>query len=205
MALKGVSRRLGAGVSSYPVLRFYALIEGPTESLDDDVLLELKEINDPGSLPGLRLYPGLSHRFNAERVVEHQRLLQETTQNDPYLGWAAVGPISFRVRHRTKYQKGVSVGRIVEKLEEGDLVTEDLATLAHTAGRLLARSHALAPTLTGEPGLGVIAQTLNKNPDALAPEIEDFVETYGPLTQADHSRLLSLIDNEGELLGYRGH
>lgn len=200
--LKGASKRLGAGVSSYPMLRYYVLIEGPTASSQDDVLLEFKEIGDPNMVPGLRLYPEQPFYNNAERVVDAQRALQESEDNDPLLGWACVGPLPFRVRHRTKYQKALSVARMTEKVAAGEFTEDDLRLIARLAGRLLARSHALADTLEGRPGLEVIAPLISGRTTQLVAEIEAFVIAYGPRTLDDHALLIELIEQEGPSLGY---
>src|SRR5690606_28130920 len=42
-----VARRIGPGVSSYPLLRYYAVLRGPTDTPDDDWLIEIKEVTDP--------------------------------------------------------------------------------------------------------------------------------------------------------------
>ena len=203
MAFKGASRRYGAGVSSYPVLRFYVLVEGPTASPEDDWLLEFKEILNPNTLPGLVQWPQRRFRSNSERVVAHQRALQEGRFNDPLLGHYEAGPIPIRVRHRTKYQKGVAVDRIMEKLGEDEWSGADVEAFARLAGRLLARTHGQAPTLNGERGLDAVAGSLEGHEEALAAEIERFVNAYGPATQGDAARLQRIIAEHGPLLGYR--
>ncbi|MEL6179431.1 MAG: DUF2252 family protein, partial [Myxococcota bacterium] len=203
MALKGASRRYGAGVSSYPVLRFYVLVEGPTPSPDDDWLLEFKEINNPNLLPGLVQWPPRRFRHNGERVVSHQRALQESRLNDPLLGHYEAGPIPIRVRHRTKYQKGIGVDRIMEKLSEGEWSEEDIRAFVRLSGRLLARTHGQAKTLNGQEALAVIAETLEGQSGTLETETAQFLETYGPATLEDAARLDAIVTEHGPLLGYR--
>ncbi len=202
-AAKGISRRLGAGVSSYPVLRYYVVIEGPSPALEDDILLEMKETGNANLLPGLNLYPGKRFVDNAHRVVDAQRTLQEGHRNDPLLGHATVGPIALRVRNRTKYQKGISHRRMVEKVAEGDWREDDLRQLAYLSGRLLARAHAQSTTITGQRGQDVILPMLQGQSDALLSEIAAFTDSYGPQTLADHQTLVRLLEREGPLLGYR--
>src|SRR5574338_969719 len=78
----GVARRLGAGVSSYPLLRWYVLLEGETAASDDDVMLELKEVRDPPPLPGLRRPIDAPYPRNGERVVMLARELQGLVDDD---------------------------------------------------------------------------------------------------------------------------
>ncbi|MFN3200819.1 MAG: DUF2252 family protein [Bradymonadia bacterium] len=217
-ALKGISRRLGSGVSNYPVLRYYALVEGPTTDPHDDWLLELKEISDPPAFEGLIRYPLRRFASNAERVVLAQRTLQERLDDDPLLGWAEVPPLNFRVRHRTSYQKGISVSRMAEKLAEGDWTEDDIIAFAERSGRLLARSHALAPTLDADRGLEAIAEALGLSapgahpleqqvslaePAGFVEETLLFVSQYGPRVVADYALFVDMVESEGPRLGYR--
>lgn len=200
---KGVSRRQGAGVSSYPVLRYYVLVEGPTEATEDDWLLEFKEIGNPPPGPAQRLPIQGTWRDNAQRVALAQRSLQESNANDPLLGWAVVGGVPLKVRHRTAYQKGIGTERIEAKLIEGDWALDDLSDLAHLSGRLLARAHAFGRTLQGATGLEVIEASYRGRRRALVDETRDFAVRYGALTLDDHAMLRDMLDRYGPTLGYR--
>ena len=202
-SFKGFGRRLGAGVSSYPVERFYVIIEGPTTANEDDVLLEYKEILNPPALPGLTQLTNRRATNNAQRVVQYQRQLQFADDVDPWLGWINLNPISFRVRERTKYQKGVGVDRILEKLAENEWSKQDIFDYAHDAGRILARAHARAKTIHGKPGQQVIEQALKNKAQAFEKETLDAVNTYGPVTLDDYQRFIGLLEAHGTALGYR--
>lgn len=202
-AIKGITRRLGAGVSSYPLRRWYVLVEGDTTALEDDRILELKELPDP---PRPDRRPHLAPRGftgNGARVAFAQRALHLTPDRDPLLGWAARGAFHARVRERTKYQKGIEVDRIAEKLADGDWDQGDVADFARLAGRLLARGHALAPTLDGHPGLGPIAAVIDRDRAGFVTETVDFVMGYHPQVEADFDVFCALVEEEGPWLGYR--
>jgi len=203
LAVKGVSRRLGAGVSSYPLWRYYVLVEGPTQAPDDDWLLEVKETSDPPRRPGLAVHPGRQFASNGARVVSSQRALQERPDADPLLGCLDLGRLSFRVRERTSYQRGLAVDRIVERVGDGRWSVADLQELATIAGRLLARAHLNAPTLHGGDALLIVAADLGGDRDGLAEETTRFVEVYGPQLLTDHQLLNALLADEGPTLGYR--
>ncbi|QDG52344.1 DUF2252 domain-containing protein [Persicimonas caeni] len=201
--LKGVGRRLGGGVASYALLRFYALVEGPTDSRDDDWLLELKEIRDPTAIPRLAELPPRQFDTNAQRVVVAQRRMQIDAKNDPLLGWAASDTLSFRVRHRTKYQKGLDVADIEEGLAEADWDIQHVLRFATIAGRLLARSHAIAPRRDGGDALAAIAATLDGREDAFVDETSTFARSYTDRVMSDYALFVDLLDAEGPLLGAR--
>ncbi len=202
-ALKGLSRRLGAGVSSYPVLRLYALIEGPTPDPGDDVLLEIKEVFDAAPFPGLTRLPRQAFDDDARRVVDQQRAMQTTPRNDPYLGCARVGAMSFRVRDRTKYQRGLDLAKVAADLADGDLGPDDLITLAEEAGVLLARSHARAPKRDGRPAAPAIAAAIAGDAGGLADETAEFAAAYAAVLADDYEGFLDLLAELGPSLAYR--
>ncbi len=180
LRVKDAGRRLGAGVSSYPALRYYVLVEGPTPALEDDWLLEVKETLDPASFPNLAgALPPRAFGNNAERAVRHQRALQGETL-DPLLGRATVGGASMKVRDRTKYQRGLDVARILERMEAKRWSEEDLQTLAVFAGRLLAQSHCFGPMLDGGDARAQLRADLGARPEALLDELRAFAQVYGP-------------------------
>lgn len=203
MAIKGASRRLGAGIASFAAPRFYVLLEGPTSEIGDDVLLEIKRVYDPPPLPGFMRLPNRAFADNGARVVAMQRALQTTATGDPLLGSANVGAASYRVRDRSKFQRGVDLAKIAEKLDEGDFAAEDLEVLAGQAGRLLARSHARAPRQGGEPGLLAISAALVSEPEGFVAETVAFVRDYAPVLRGDYERFMTAIAADGPGLGYQ--
>lgn len=203
VVIKGASRRLGAGIASFAAPRFYVLLEGPTSEIADDVLLEIKRVYDPPPLPGLTRLPSRPFADNGARVVAMQRALQTTEVDDPLLGSANVGAASYRVRDRSKFQRGVDLAKIAEKLEEGDFRADDLEVLASQAGHLLARSHARAGRQSGEPGLVAISAALAVEPEGFVAETVAFVRAYAPVVRADYERFLDAIAADGPSLGYQ--
>lgn len=192
-----VARHLGAGVSSYPLERYYVLVDGPG---NDDVLLEAKEIRDPPALPGLPALPARQHANNAARVVDHARRLQLYPDDDPYLGWVSRGAYALRVRHRTKYQRGFDAARLAEQWAAGEWTDDDVVDFAETAGRLLARAHGRAPTLSGEPGVAAIRAAMSAG---FVDEAAEAAQQWGATALADYQLFLTLLETQGPLLGAR--
>ncbi len=179
-AVKAIARRLGAGVASFPLLRFYVLTEGPTLGLEDDLLLEVKETGAVFIIPGVPVLPDELHSTNGERVVKAQRQMQSANALDPWLGWASEGTMSFRIRERSKYQKGFDVLRLEEKIVEGDWTCTDFSVFARSAGQLLATAHR---RVGGEVEVNQAAQQ-----EAVA-----FAKTYSATLLSDYQRFRALV------------
>lgn len=194
-----VARRLGAGIGSYPLLRYYVVLEGPTSARRDDWLLEVKEAPAAPALPAA--LPGAERRFpdNGARVVVAQRALQGGPARDPLLGHATAGPMSFRIRHRTKYQKGLEVMRLHEKRDEWSLT--DLEVLATALGGLLGRAHARAPSGRGPAAGPAVAGVLRGRETGFVDEVVRVTAARGARLRAEHTRFVRLRETLGPMLG----
>lgn len=195
-AVKDVGRRLGAGVASYPVPRYYALLEGASAAVDDDVLIELKEAIDPPPLAGLPP-PGLvTFGSAAERVVFGQRVFGARVDNDPLLGHGEVAPSSYRVRERTGYQRGLDLPDVPRDRAAA-------VALAATVGRLLAAAHGLAPVpgVDGARALDRIAPRIGGREDALVTETTTFALAYAEVIRTDAAAFARALDERGPWLG----
>ncbi len=197
----GVSRRYGQGIASYPLYRWYVLLAGPTDSLDDDLLVEMKEVRDAIPLPGLARPLDTPFDGNGQRVTSLERDLHAFPDADPWLGWADDGGQSFRVRERTGYQDGFEVARIAPRLVARDWTAGDLVEFAALAGHLLGRSHAGATKADGERGLSALARAIDDD-DAFVDDVVAFAEAYAPILEDDHRRLIALMTAHGPTLGY---
>jgi uncharacterized protein (DUF2252 family) len=114
-AIKGISRRFGAGVASLLLLRYYVLIEGPTISAQGDILLEVKEVRDPPPyLSSFGAFPTKPFAHNAERIVSLTRQAQESPTNDLFLGFGISGAAALRVHQLTDHQKNINVSSLIE-------------------------------------------------------------------------------------------
>lgn len=197
----GITRRYGAGVSSYPLLRYYVLLAGPTAAPDDDLLLEVKEVRDPPPLPGLRRPIDAPYPGNGARVVAFARELQAFVDDDPWLGWADEGARAYRIRERSGYQNGFEVADLSAQLGAGEWNVDDAREFAAIAGRVLARSHARARRARGTPAGDAIAAAID-DAAAFVDDVTGFATDYGEVVLADHLRLRDLLATHGPDLGY---
>jgi hypothetical protein len=197
----GVVRRYGAGIASYPLLRWYVLLDGPTTALDDDLLLEIKEVRDAIPLPGLDRPIDAPHASNGARIVGMQRTLRQFVDSDAWLGWADDGGQSFRVIERSGWQDGFEVASLAPELVARDWTAGDIVEFAALAGRLLARDHAHARKQDGEPGLAAIARSIDDDSD-FADATARFALEYGAVVEADFVLYGELLATHGPDLGY---
>ena len=197
-----VARKFGTGVSSYPNRRYHVLAGGRSGDPSRAVLLEWKEVIDSIELRGLSRFPAQSHAHNGARVVELGRELHGSRENDIWMGHAASGSDSFSVRHRTGYQRGFSVERMIRDLDAGDITPADVEVFARLAGRILGRSHGSARALGQAAAAPAIAAAIGEDAGGLAAETLDFVEHYGPIVLRDYELFRELVAEYGFDLGY---
>ena len=209
-ALKDVTRKFGQGVSSYPLMRFYLLFEGPSLRLDDDELWEAKELADRPAPPGLNLYPPRQFGAQGQRVLKARRALQWLTpsaqDHESRSTWIDVGNVSFRARKIDDVVRGLNTRDLIKFWQntETSLAAAELKELSHLLGALLASAHCHAETLNGLSGGAVISRDLEQGDiQYFNVELLNFVETYGPQVELDRAFLLALLTERGPLLGLR--
>jgi hypothetical protein len=184
-ALKSLTRRQ-SGVSSFPVLRLIAVVEGPTAAPSDDWTLELKEsVGEP-----------------AAQVVAIQRQFQERPDLDPLLGWATAGAREFRVRQFLPGQRRLDAERLAKQVKSPRWGKGDLKDLAHALGRLLARGHARALGRDGQPGLAAIAAAAGDG-EVLRAETVAYAEKQAAVNTEEFHLFQKLREEKGPLLGWK--
>jgi uncharacterized protein (DUF2252 family) len=137
-AIKGVARRLDAGTGSLGTPRFYVLIEGPTGSQDDDVILDVKRQGAPTAFSYLAAgrveEQSRGYRNHAERVTLGQRALLAGA--DDHLGWLVLADGPYTVRERSPFKESFPL----DELTSGPRFEK----LAEQWGAVLAAAHARA-------------------------------------------------------------
>ncbi len=150
---------------------------------------------------GLAQEPPRTDRSNAERVVRTQRALHGWPDEDPLLGWTAIGGFAVQVRSRTGLQNGADIAKLTEKLGEGKYTQGDVDALADTAGRLLAQAHARGTRPDGGPALPAIAAAMRGDVEGFTAETAAFARAYGAQTARDAELFRELLAAHGPLLG----
>ena len=133
-----VAARVGSGVGSYGVGRYYVLLAGEDKLLEaSGVILDVKYEPEPAVSAVLGpedndWYHGL---FNeAMRAVEAQRRL--TSYTDPFTGWVVVDNKAYVVRQRSPYKESFDLASLKTYAEFAEYV-EQIAVItatSHTRG-----------------------------------------------------------------------
>jgi len=178
--------RTRAGISSFPLLRYRVLVEGPSAAAEDDWTLELKE----------------SRGRDPAAVVRQQRQMQERLDLDPYLGWTTLDGRGLRVRRFSDQHRRLSIERLVAAIKSPRWGKKDLRALARDCGRLLGRAHGRPATGQGEPGAQVIARAAGDG-RGLSYETVQQTERTADVLEQDRQHLKTLIRERGPLLGWQ--
>lgn len=134
--VKDIRQKLGSGAGSLGRLRYYVLVEGRTDSVDDDVILEMKqsvisavEQILPGQLPAARY-----DQHEAKRVAMTAKAQQLNA--DVLIGYTTVNGEPYFVHEKIPRQKDFDHTLLDSERK--------LNTAAPYFGRALASAHALA-------------------------------------------------------------
>lgn len=133
--VKDVARRVNAGTGSLGVARYYALVQGPSDSAADDVVLDIKEQQRPSAYPYMSTPDRRAWRksFKHEAERHAQAFLALADHADEYLGWLKLGDRHFSVRQRSPYKEDFPTDKI-----DG---FKQYRRLSRQWGRILAREH----------------------------------------------------------------
>ncbi|MFY0654641.1 MAG: DUF2252 family protein [Cyclobacteriaceae bacterium] len=133
--IKDIAKRVKAGTGSLGAARYYILLEGDTMSLDDDVILDMKEQGKPPLYRHMnkiekqeydRTFPN-----EGERHARAYRALAE--HPDRYLGWISMDQTNFSIRERSPFKCDFPSHKLEKK--------EELLLMSDVWGRLLASRH----------------------------------------------------------------
>ena len=182
-----IARRLGAGVGSRGVDRFYVLIHGASKKRKDDILLDVKEQR---SVPA----PALHALATADptkddagcRVARAEKVL--LAEADDHLGCVTIDGRSFSVRQRNPHKKSFKLKRLRD--------ADTLLDVAADWGRLLAAVHArgdrdLRPRRQVERA--ILDRIGDRRADFVA-EVRTFADGYVRQIAIDHRHFRELVE-----------
>jgi uncharacterized protein (DUF2252 family) len=176
-------RKLGAGVSSYAAIRYFAVLEGSTPGPEDDRIVELKETRDGVIVRGQPRLAAAEWDSPGARAVDAQHRLHGRADGDVLLGHARAGGLSLKIRDCAAYQRGLDAEDLAKLSPDRRLV------LASRFGALLAAAHGRALTADRVQGSSVIAPLIFGREASFADEIRACALEDAAQTRADHEAL----------------
>lgn len=181
-------RQFGSGVASWARVRALILVRGPTDDPSDDVVLEIKELQDSG---GGGLYGvGVHHDSVGDRILATTRGAWARVDAEPLWGVTQWLGFPCQVRRESEGQKGFRVERLAES--EGSV--DEITRLGEILGRLVARAHS-----SGARGLEnarAIYKLIAADPERFADEQADFGVGYADLVREDAARFRRAIQRK---------
>jgi uncharacterized protein (DUF2252 family) len=194
--VKDIVGRKGFGIGSAGLPAYNVLVEGPTQALENDVVLSMKQGNvaAPSRIVGdERVERYFEH--NGHRTAVSQRALQ--AQADPWLGYTEIEGVGFVVSELSPY---------VEDLDWSDLTEpEQMLPVLEYLGRATAKVHCVAdkdsdPTLVGFQTENEIIEALSGNEEEFVAEMVDFGARYSAIVREDHELFVDAFRN-GQIPG----
>jgi len=190
-AVKDIVGRSGFGIGSAGLPAYGLLIEGPTEALENDVILSMKQGNvaAPSRVVKDKAIQEAFHH-HGHRTALSQRALQ--AHADPWLGWCTLGGTGFVVSEVSPYEADL----------DWDLVAtrDEIVPLVQALGQATAKVHCV-PDASSDRELvdfdveAAIAAAIGDRQDELAADIAAFGAAYAQLAREDHRRFVDAFRN----------
>jgi uncharacterized protein (DUF2252 family) len=194
--VKDIVGRKGFGIGSAGLPAYNILVEGPTQALENDVVLSMKQGNVAAPSRIVR-DEHIEHYFkhHGHRTAISQRALQ--AHADPWLGYAEMDGVGFVVSELSPY---------VEDFDWSDLTEpEQMAPVLDYLGRATAKVHCVAdkdsdPTLVGFQTEDEIIEAISGNEEEFVEEMVAFGMGYSEIARDDHRLFVDAFRN-GQIPG----
>ena len=194
--IKDIVGRQGFGIGSAGLPAYNVLVEGPTQALENDVVLSMKQGNvaSPSRIVDDE-HAGHHFKHNGHRTAVSQRALQ--AHADPCLGYTEIEGVGFVVSELSPY---------VEDLDWSDLTEpEQMSPVLDYLGRATAKIHCVAdedsdPTLVGFQTEDEIIEALGGKEEDFVEEMVEFGTRYAELARDDHRLFVDAFRN-GQIPG----
>jgi uncharacterized protein (DUF2252 family) len=197
--VKDIVGRKGFGIGSAGLPAYNVLVEGPTQALENDVVLSMKQGNV--AAPSRILHDEHIERYfkhHGHRTAVSQRALQANA--DPWLGYTEIDGVGFVVSELSPY---------VEDLDWSDLTEpEEMAPMLDYLGRATAKVHCVADedsdtTLVTFQTEDEIVEAVGGNEGEFVKEMVDFGMGYSAIARDDHRLFVDAFRN-GQIPGLSG-
>jgi len=194
--VKDIVGRKGFGIGSAGLPAYNILVEGPTQALENDVVLSMKQGNvaAPSRVVRDERIEGY-FRHHGHRTAVSQRALQ--AHADPWLGYTEIDGTGFVVSELSPY---------VEDLDWSDLTEpEQMSPVLDYLGRATAKVHCVAdkdsdPSLVGFQTEDEIVEAIGEREDEFVKEMALFGARYAETARDDHRLFVDAFRN-GQIPG----
>jgi uncharacterized protein (DUF2252 family) len=185
--VKDIRQKLGSGVGSLGKLRYYILIEGPSTSTSDDVILEIKqettsavaEVNN-GQLPAADY-----NNNEADRVAMTAKA--QTLNADALIGYATINGLTYFFHEKSPYEEDFDYTQLTS--------AGKLNTAATYLGQALASAHAVSDQ---DYNSAIVPYSIDKqvsnavsSTSGLESEISTFAFSYAAQVNLDWQSFVS--------------
>jgi uncharacterized protein (DUF2252 family) len=189
--VKDIVGRQGFGIGSAGLPAYNVLVEGPTQALENDVVLSMKQGNvaAPSRIVHDERIKGY-FKHNGHRTAVSQRALQ--AHADPWLGYTEIDEVGFVVSELSPY---------VEDLDWSDLTEpEQMSPVLDYLGRATAKVHCVAdkdsdPNIVGFQTEDEIIEAVSGNEEEFVQEMVDFGARYSEIARNDHRLFVDAFRN----------
>ncbi len=175
--------KTGFGIGSAGLPAYQVLVEGYNQSLDNDVVLGMKQANVPAVSRFVDRSKVESYFENeAHRTVVSQRALQAHT--DPLLGWTIVDGTAYVVSEVSPYEIDLDWGQLNEP--------DEMASVVEQLGRATAKVHCASDedsdqTLVSFQVEEVVAASVEGRRKAFVEAVTEFALAYAADVRRDHT------------------
>ncbi|WP_260858437.1 DUF2252 domain-containing protein [Paraburkholderia sp. BCC1885] len=180
--VKDIHQKLGSGVGSLGKLRYYILIEGPSASTSDDVILEIKQETTSAvaeaSSNGQALLSA-DNSNDAARVALTNKA--QTLNADVLVGYATINGMTFYFHEKSPYEEDFDYTQLTS--------AGKLNTAATYLGQALASAHAISDQ---DYNSAIVSYSIDKevsnavtSTSGLESEIASFAFSYAAQVELD--------------------
>ncbi len=180
--VRDIVGKTGFGIGSAGLPAYNVLVEGYNQSLDNDVVLSMKQAN----IPAVSRFvdSGKVERYfdnEGHRTVVSQRALQSHT--DPLLGWTSIDGVGYVVAELSPYELDLDWRELNEPSE--------IASVVEQLGRATAKVHCASDEDSDQSLVNfqveeAVAACLERRRKAFVTDVTDFAVEYAARVHRDH-------------------
>jgi len=189
--VKDVVGRKGFGIGSAGLPAYNLLIEGPSQALENDVMLSMKQGNvaAPSRVVKDEKISGF-FEHHGHRTAVSQRALQ--AHADPWLGWAELNGSGQVVQEISPYTADVDWDGVTD--------VDEILPLLRYLGQATAKVHCVSDAGSDQELVDfqtedAIVQVVGDRHDQFAEDLTEFGAEYGELAREDHRRFVDAFRN----------